>query len=223
MHSATAKSTAAGASPAPGREAKFAVFHHVNFKTTRLAAMRDWYCLVLGMEVVHEGTVGAWLTNDRANHRVALTAIPGLTPDPDWRTHDGLHHSAFEYESFADLNDTYCRLRDAGIEPPACLDHGMTLSYYYRDPDGNYLELQADVFGDWDKSRAWMQQALPFAENPVGAFVDPAKIAAAVEQGADFDDIHRRAWETDDFRPAELPDMGGPPPGPGDPTLLAKW
>jgi catechol-2,3-dioxygenase len=33
--------------------------------------------------------------------------------------------------------------------PQACLDHGMTLSFYYVDPDGNAVELQCDVFGDW--------------------------------------------------------------------------
>jgi len=32
------------------------------------------------------------------------------------------------------------------------LDHGMTISLYYLDPDGNLLELQVDSFGDWAAS-----------------------------------------------------------------------
>ena len=48
-----------------------------------------------------------------------------------------MHHSAFEYDSFEDLNASYLRLREAGITPDICLDHGMTFSYYYKDPDGN--------------------------------------------------------------------------------------
>ena len=56
-----------------------------------------------------------------------------------------MHHSAFEYASFDELNASYLRLREAGIEPGLCLDHGMTFSYYYADPDGNHVELQVDV------------------------------------------------------------------------------
>ncbi len=30
-----------------------------------------------------------------------------------------------------DLLDTYVRLKGHGIGPHACLDHGMTMSFYY--------------------------------------------------------------------------------------------
>lgn len=46
------------------------------------------------------------------------------------------------------LFDTYARLKGEGIVPHACLDHGLTMSFYYLDPDGNSLELQYDLFGD---------------------------------------------------------------------------
>jgi catechol 2,3-dioxygenase len=209
--------------PADGDVIRYAQFHHNNFFTTRLAEMRDWYATVLGMEVTFEFPMGAWLTNDRANHRIALTAIPGLTDDPEKRAHARLHHQAFEFASFDDLNATFVRLREAGIEPKACLDHGMTFSYYYADPDGNYLELQSDNFGDWEQSRDWMHTSQQFRENPIGAFVDPGKVAAAYVGGASFEDIRTRVWETDDFRPDEFPDMGGPPPRPDDPPLPVKW
>lgn len=205
------------------REVRFAKFHHVNFFTVRLEEMRNWYRDVLGMEVTFEFPMGCWMTNDEANHRIALTQVPGLRDDPDKRVHTRLHHHAFEYGSFDDLNATFVRLRDAAIVPKACLDHGMTFSYYYSDPDGNYVELQHDVFGDWAQSKQWMSSSLPFAQNPIGAFFDPDKVAEAYASGVSFDEIHRRVWETDDFRAAELPDMGGPIPGPDDPPLPAKW
>ena len=153
--------------------------HHVNFFTTRLDEMIEWYGTVLGTEVVFRFPLGAWLTNDRANHRIALTAPPSLEVDPDKRVHARMHHVAFEYGSFDDLNASFSRLRSLGIVPRACLDHGMTLSYYYADPDDNYVELQCDVFGDWAASRTWMETSSAFAENPIGAFVDPDKIATA--------------------------------------------
>ena len=49
----------------------------------------------------------------------------------------------------------------------------MTLSYYYADPDGNNVELQVDCFGDWEKSKEWMQTSDEFKANPIGVFVDP--------------------------------------------------
>ena len=42
-----------------------------------------------GMTPTFEFPMGAWLTNDRANHRIALTAIPHLSEDPDKRNHAG--------------------------------------------------------------------------------------------------------------------------------------
>ena len=79
---------------------------------------------------------------------------------------------------FEDLNANYLRLRRRGITPALCLDHGMTLSYYYRDPDGNHVELQCDCFGDWS-AQAWMRTSEAFHANPIGYFVDPERIAAA--------------------------------------------
>jgi hypothetical protein len=68
-----------------------------------------------------------------------------------------------------------------------------------------------------------MHTAHEFAENPIGAFVDPARIASAYADGMSFQEIRRRIWETTDFRPDELPDMGGPAPHPDDPPLPVKY
>jgi catechol-2,3-dioxygenase len=179
-------------------------FHHFNLKTTRLQEMIDWYCALVGAEVLFQDAVGAWLSNDEANHRIALLAFPGFVDDPDKDTRTGLHHSAFEYGSFEDLNASYLRLREAGIEPDLCLDHGMTFSYYYKDPDGNHVELQVDNFGDWAQSSAYMRTSEVFHANPIGAFVDPAKVAEAAAAGAPFAEIHERAM-AGEFAPAEPP------------------
>ena len=56
-------------------------FHHVNLKTTRLQEMIDFYRELVGAEVIFQDQVGAWLSNDGANHRVALLGFPKLV-DP---------------------------------------------------------------------------------------------------------------------------------------------
>jgi len=167
--------------------------HHLNLKTTRLDEMIEWYGTVLGTEILFRDDAGAWLSNDEANHRVALLSFPNFSDDPEKDTRTGLHHSAFEYDSFEDLNASYLRLREAGIEPTFCIDHGMTFSYYYADPDGNHVELQCDTFGDWAKSSAWMRTSEQFHSNPIGVFVDPARVAEVAAEGAPFADIHVRA------------------------------
>jgi catechol-2,3-dioxygenase len=73
------------------------------------------------------------------------------------------------------------------------VDHGMTLSYYYKDPDGNRVELQVDNFGDWAASKEWMSTSPDFHANPIGVFVDPARIAEAAAAGEPLTEIHRRA------------------------------
>ena len=179
-------------------------FHHVNLKTTRLQQMIDWYSALIGTDATFKYEFGAWLTNDQANHRIALLAFPGFVDDPDKETRTGIHHSAFEYDSFEDLNSSYLRLKEAGIVPDFCLDHGMTLSYYYRDPDGNRVELQVDNFGDWVKSSAWMHDSEQFHKDPIGQFVDPDRVAEAAAAGASFEQIHARAM-AGEFAPEVAP------------------
>jgi len=168
--------------------------HHVNLKTKRLQEMIDWYGIVVGMTPTFQYPNGAWLTNDAANHRLALVTVPLLSDDPDKLMHTGIHHSAYEYATIDDLLGTYTRLKAIGIEPHACLDHGMTTSFYYVDPDGNSVELQVDNFGNWVLSSDWMHTSPQFAANPIGVPIDPEQMVAARQAGASFADLHRRAY-----------------------------
>lgn len=186
-------------------------FHHINLKTTRPQEMIDFYALLVGAEVVHQDAVGAWLSTDEANHRIALLAFPDFTDDPEKDRRTGLHHTAFEYGTFDKLNASFLRLKDAGLKPAFCIDHGMTFSYYYSDPDGNHVELQCDVFGDWAKSSDWMRNSIEFQEDPLGKFVDPEKVAADRASGVNFEEIHAKAIEggyAPETAPVDLPQAG---------------
>jgi catechol 2,3-dioxygenase len=176
--------------------------HHVTLKTRRLQAMIEWYGTVIGSKPNFQFPGGAWLTNDGANHRVALLTSPKMSDDPDKLLHTGMHHLAFEYANFNDLLDTYSRLRELGIKPHMSLDHGTTMSFYYVDPDGNRVELQYDNFDDWDQSSEWMRTSKEFASNPIGVPVDPSKMLVARNCEASRDNLHRRAF-AGDFLPSE--------------------
>ena len=184
-------------------------FHHVTIKTSRLGEMVEWYRNVVGAEVNFQDANNAWMTNDEANHRVAFLSVPGLKDDPDKTTHNGMHHSAFEYATFDDLMSSYERMRDIGITPAFCLDHGLTMSLYYRDPEGNFVELQSDNFGDWKQSNEFMRNSPDFASNPIGTFFDPEKVCEAHRAGASFAEL-QPAIRGGKFTPAEIPPMGLP-------------
>ena len=183
--------------------------HHVTIKTTRLDEMIAWYGLVIGAEVQFRDAGAAWTTNDAANHRVAFLTVPKLSDDPDKTSHNGVHHFAFEYESFADLMASFDRMRKSDIEPAFCLDHGLTISLYYKDPEGNYVELQSDNFSDWNKSTEFMRTSADFAANPIGTFFDPARVFDAFKAGIDFATLQREI-RAGAYVPATIPNIGLP-------------
>jgi 2-polyprenyl-6-methoxyphenol hydroxylase-like FAD-dependent oxidoreductase/catechol 2,3-dioxygenase-like lactoylglutathione lyase family enzyme len=166
--------------------------HHVNLKAYRFEEMRDFYTALIGIHPNAEvGTFG-WYTFDAANHRLALMHLPtftGRVPESA-----GMHHMAFEYDSLDDLMRTYLRLKQIGVLPAGCLDHGMTTSFYYRDPDGNYIELQVDNFGpDPAVSTAFMHTPA-FLGNPIGVPINPDSYVAAWRQGASLPEMHERSY-----------------------------
>ena len=184
--------------------------HHLTLKTTRLQPMIDWYTATLGMHAIFQFPGGAWVSNDTANHRIGFLALPGYVEDARKEQHTGLHHSAFEYVSFSDLIESYARMAGLGIEPQMCLNHGMTTSMYYADPDKNLVEFQSDNFGDWEKSAEYMRASPVFAANPIGEFFDPARVLAAHRSGKPFTEINR-GMMAGEFRPAVMPNIAPPP------------
>ena len=70
-----------------------------------------------------------------------------------------------------------------GIEPSRCIHHGPTVSIYYRDPDGNGVELQVDRYATKEATAAYFQTA-EFKKNPIGVVFDPEALVQAYETGA---------------------------------------
>ena len=137
---------------------------HVVYQTNRMPEMRDWYCTVLGGRVIYENPHLCFVTYDDEHHRVAFVDFGPLAhPRPGGRRarpravdQPGLHHVAFTFGSMGELLDNYERLRARGIRPFCCVNHGPTTSMYYRDPDGNRVELQIDNFATAEEGQAWM-------------------------------------------------------------------
>ena len=191
------------------------VLHHVTIKTSCLDEMIAWYKVVVGVTVTFQDANNAWTTNDAANHRIAFLSVPGLSQDANKTAHNGMHHSAFEYASHADLFTSYRRMKAEGITPAFSLDHGLTISLYYEDPEGNFVELQSDNFGDWTRSTEFMRTSPFFQANPIGVFFDADRVSQALLQGQSFD-VLQPAIRAGDYAPTTIPPMGLPLPTQGD-------
>ncbi len=155
-------------------------FAHFVLRTGQKDVMRDWYCTVLGARVQYENDMLCFLTYDDEHHRIALAQIPGLEPAAGDTA--GLDHTAYTYRTLEELLDTYERLKALDITPWWPINHGMTTSLYYRDPDGNGVELQIDNFATAEESNAFMRGDA-FGQNPVGIIFDPDEMLARFRSG----------------------------------------
>ncbi len=163
-------------------------FAHVVYQTRRYDEMIAWYLQVFEAEVVHQDPALAFVTYDDEHHRFAFANLDLLAPGGDAGKDDrgpiGVNHVAYTYANPGDLLDTYERLRDAGIRPYWSVHHGITLSNYYRDPDGNRMEFQVDADDLYMRTEA-------FAANPVGVEVDMEVLLAHHRAGGDPIDLLR--------------------------------
>lgn len=172
---------------------------HVVYRTHRFQEMLDWYAAVFGARVQHQDDALAFLTYDDEHHRFAFANLDVLKPgDTGEGQQDlvGVDHVAYTYDSIDHLLDAYENLKGHGILPYWCVHHGLTVSMYYRDPDGNQIEFQVDRFDSAEQSVDYMTGPA-FAANPVGVEYDPE----------DWVDRRRSGVPATEF--LDLPD-GGP-------------
>jgi len=165
---------------------------HIVLQTNDPKALQAWYCTVLDGEMVHDAGVISFMSYDDEHHRVAFITPgalekrqPGENGPHDFRAgrETGLHHIAFTLKDLGDLLETYARLKDEGIRPFWCINHGVTTSMYFRDPDNNQVELLIDNFATAREGLAFMKSEA-FAKNPIGVEYDPDDLLARHRHGA---------------------------------------
>jgi catechol-2,3-dioxygenase len=164
---------------------------HVVLQTTDMPRLRDWYLQVLDAWVVYENEGSAFLTFDDEHHRLAILQIPGLSERTP--TTVGMAHSAYTFDSLAALMDKYRELKDVGIEPRVPVQHGVTTSLYYRDPDGNMVELQIDNFTTPDEATAYMEGE-EYHHDFIGPSFDPEQMVKALADGTPPERLITRDW-----------------------------
>ncbi|MDM0044422.1 VOC family protein [Variovorax dokdonensis] len=169
-------------------------FAHVVYRTYQFQEMLDWYVRVFGGKVQYQNPVIAFVTYDDEHHRVALLNLGIVKGESDARAprgQPGMDHVAYGYRSLTELMDKYAELKAAGVIPYWCIHHGITVSLYYADPDGNQMEFQADAYGSNDDANAFMYGP-HFETNPIGVEFDPEVMTARLKAGESESTLLRR-------------------------------
>jgi len=159
---------------------------HVVYMTRRYDEMLAWYQAVFEAKVQYQNPAFAFLTYDDEHHRFALVNMLALNPDAaqtDYVSKLGVNHVGYTFANAGELLENYDRLKRAGIAPYWSVHHGVTLSMYYRDPDGNRMEFQVDCCANADEAQAFMHSDA-FAANPVGVDYEADALLARYRNGA---------------------------------------
>ena len=156
---------------------------HFGLRTRNLPAAIEWYAKALNARVHFRNELAAFMSFDEEHHRFVLwdDGETGEKPE-DAR---GVDHIGFGCGGPSELADQYDRLKNLGIMPTLCVNHHFTSSIYYRDPDGNEVELSVDNFptktecDEFIRSEKMNEIGYP----PFGCEFDAEELARLYHQG----------------------------------------
>jgi len=145
-------------------------FSHVGFFVHDIERMADFYTRLLGFAVSDRGEMDtprgkvsfAFLTRDpREHHQIVLAS-----GRPGELAFNAINQISFRMGDFAGLREMYRAVQaERGVSEIAPVSHGNALSVYFRDPEGNRIELFVDT--PWyveQPLRIPMDMSLPDAE-----------------------------------------------------------
>lgn len=124
-------------------------FSHVGFFVRDLAKMEDFYTRVMGFTVTDRGELDTprgrvdllFLTRDpREHHQIVLA-----TGRPESLPFNSINQISFRMDDFAGLREMHRIITREGMEEVSPVSHGNALSVYFRDPEGNRIELFIDT------------------------------------------------------------------------------
>lgn len=136
---------------------------HVVLKVTDIERAEKFYNGILGMPICarldEQGMKMTFFTLGN-HHDLAVMQVSG--EDKAGGQHAvGLHHVAFRIgHSLDKLVEAKAHLDAAGVASDP-IDHEVTKSLYFSDPDGNTLELYVDASDAWRKDPQRVAQVRP--------------------------------------------------------------
>ena len=112
---------------------------HLVLNVRDVEASTRFYTEILGFEIAVQRPNMTFLTCGKIHHDLALFKASEDSP-PVSEGQVGLNHFAVQIEDIDALKETYLRLKEKGVPVDNTIDHGMTQSVYFHDPDGIRIE-----------------------------------------------------------------------------------
>jgi catechol 2,3-dioxygenase len=119
---------------------------HVNVYVRNVERSHAWYTDLLGLHVYDyiPGRAAFMSADIDQSHEVALIQVGDDAPLQQKRQ-VGLNHMAWMMHSVDDLKEVYQRLQEKNIPIDHVSDHGISVGIYFRDPDGNGIEVSYEL------------------------------------------------------------------------------
>jgi catechol-2,3-dioxygenase len=121
-------------------------FSHFGFFVRDIERMAEFYTRLLGFTISDRGQLGkvslVFLTRDpREHHQIVLAS-----GRPENLPFNAINQISFRMQDFAGLREMYRAIQaEKGVSEIAPVSHGNALSVYFRDPEGNRIELFVDT------------------------------------------------------------------------------
>ena len=157
---------------------------HIVFQTKQYETMVDWYKRVFQTEIAYQNEELSFQTYDDEHHRFVIMRMPEEAPDRNPHS-PGMAHLAYTLSNLNDLIATYERLKADDIMPTWLINHGVTTSVYYTDPDANMLEFQVDNFPTAEECQAFFRSE-EFLNNQVGNAYSIEVLSQRLKAGIDI-------------------------------------
>ncbi|HWH16270.1 MAG TPA: VOC family protein [Candidatus Paceibacterota bacterium] len=125
---------------------------HVVLYVSSLERSANFYRDVLGFNEIVRQEGMALFSSGRTHHEMLLIEVGG-SPRTTSRAEPGLYHIGFKIGDGPEAaREAHAYLVAQGVRIVGTADHRVTHSIYVMDPDGNELELYADVSNEWEKN-----------------------------------------------------------------------
>lgn len=134
---------------------------HVVLKVRDRARAEAFYGGLLGLPIVARLDAAQMSFFSLGNHHdFAVMAVGDAAGSPG-EADTGLAHVAFKIgDDIEALRQAKAHLEGAGVSVTP-VDHGVTQSLYFQDPDGNGLEVYVDVSDAWRREPGKVAQYTP--------------------------------------------------------------
>ena len=168
--------------------------------------MVNFYKTLFGCEPLYQSDQITFLAYDDEHHRVAIANTLDIYNELNFIERmvmgfklfinrkvpsiQGLDHLSYRINPIEKWFDFYFSAKEKGLLPYWTINHGWITGMYYKDPDGNLVEI---FFEHFRSAEEFKKNIAPdFSDEPVGTNMDVEILYQLFKDGASFEELIRK-------------------------------